>query len=58
MIWLPWALDRHLIHQIFFVGSIRTGNAVVEGHWLGHAESLSHGFRLHFAKILMFFPTS
>jgi hypothetical protein len=34
------------------------GNAAVEGHWLGHAESLSHGFRLRFAKKLMFFPTS
>jgi hypothetical protein len=30
---------------------------VVEGHWLGYGESLSHGFRLGFAKILMNFPT-
>jgi hypothetical protein len=36
---------RHLIHQTLFVGSIWTGNAVVEGHWLEHhAEGLSHGF--------------
>jgi hypothetical protein len=33
------------------------GNAAVEGHWLGHAEGLSHVFRLGFGKILMFFPT-
>jgi hypothetical protein len=32
--------------------------AVVEGHWIGHAEGLSHGFWLVFAKIIMFFPTS
>jgi hypothetical protein len=32
------------------------GNAVVEGHWLGHAKSVSHEFWLGFAKILMFLP--
>jgi hypothetical protein len=30
------------------------GNAVVEGHWLGHAEGLPFGFWLGFAKILSF----
>jgi hypothetical protein len=51
-IWLPWTLNRHLIHhQTMFVGSIWTGNAVVEGHWIRHAEGLSHRFWLGFAKI-------
>jgi hypothetical protein len=31
---------------------------VVEGHWLGHTECLSHGFLLGFTSILIFFPTS
>jgi hypothetical protein len=33
------------------------GKCCDEGHWYGHAESLSRGFWLGFAKILMFFPT-
>jgi hypothetical protein len=33
------------------------GNALVEGHWLGHAKSVSHEFWLGSAWILMFFPT-
>jgi hypothetical protein len=49
---------RHLIHQTLFVWSIWMGNAVVEGHWMGHAEALSHGFWLGFTKILVFFPSS
>jgi hypothetical protein len=50
---------RHLIHhQTLFVGSIWMGNTVEEGHWMGHAEGLSHRFWLGFAKILMFFPSS
>jgi hypothetical protein len=42
------------LHQTLFVGSI----TVVEGHWMGHAEGLSHGFWLGFTKILVFFPSS